>query len=128
MIAIQEKVMQLYLSIPWRHFLQKKQGEMMFHLINLPAKSSEVLIYVCRIFLTTIVFSVICGVLVLTSPPLFLVSIILGAIYFIFIRTYEKSISYKERVDSSRLQSAVASEALAGMRFLRSYGYEYILF
>ena len=127
LVNLQEKMMHLYLSLPWHHFLKKKQGDMMFHLTSLPSKCSEILLYVSKIFLTTIVFIVICGVLLLTSKSLFLVGAVLGFIYFLFIQRFEKKISYrvsKERVDSSRLQSTVASEALSGMRYIRSYGYE----
>ena len=126
LVNLQEKMMHLYLSLPWHHFLKKKQGDMMFHLTSLPSKCSEILLYVSKIFLTTIVFIVICGVLLLTSKSLFLVGAVLGFIYFLFIQRFEKKISYrvsKERVDSSRLQSTVASEALSGMRYIRSYGY-----
>ena len=123
----QEKFMRLYLYAPWYHFWHKKQGEMLFHITNAPLKATEVFLQVSKIVATSVMLIVIPGVLFFMSSLLFLIGVILGSGYFFLIHKLGRRVSYytgKERVDASRIQNALAAEALAGIRYIRAYGYE----
>jgi ABC-type multidrug transport system fused ATPase/permease subunit len=124
---IQENLMRLYLYAPWYYFWNKKHGEMLFHITGAPLKATEVFLQLSKIVATSIMLVVIPVVLFFMSASLFLVGVILGIGYFLLIHKLGRRVSYytgKGRVDSSRIQNALAAEALSGIRYIRAYGYE----
>lgn len=127
--STQENLMRLHLYAPWHYFWHKKQGEMLYHITGAPLKATEVLLQLSKIMSTGVMLIVISGVLFVMSPLLFLVGVVLGGGYFFLIYKLGRKVSYytgKERVEASGIQNALAAEALTGIRYIKSYGYEKI--
>lgn len=127
--STQENLMRLHLYAPLHYFWHKKQGEMLYNITGAPLKATEVLLQLSKIMSTGVMLIVISGVLFVMSPLLFLVGVVLGGGYFFLIYKLGRKVSYytgKERVEASGIQNALAAEALTGIRYIKSYGYEKI--
>lgn len=122
----QEDLMRIHLYAQLHYFWHKKQGEMLFDITGAPLKATEILLHLSKIISTSMMLVVIPVVLFVMSPLLFLVGVALGGGYFLLIYKLGRKVSYytgKERVEASRIQNALAAEALAGIRYIRAYGY-----
>lgn len=122
----QEDLMRIHLYAQLHYFWHKKQGEMLYNITGAPLKATEVLLHLSKIISTSMMLVVIPVVLFVMSPLLFLVGVVLGGGYFLLIYKLGRRVSYytgKERVEASRIQNALAAEALAGIRYIRAYGY-----
>jgi len=122
----QEDLMRIHLYAQLHYFWHKKQGEMLYNITGAPLKATEVLLHLSKIISSSMMLFVIPIVLFVMSPLLFLVGVVLGSGYFLLIYKLGRRVSYftgKERVEASRIQNALAAEALAGIRYIRAYGY-----
>ncbi len=122
----QEDLMRIHIYAQLHYFWHKKQGDMLYNITGAPLKATEILLHLSKIITTSMMLCVIPVVLFVMSPLLFLVGVILGGGYFLLIYKLGRRVSYytgKERVEASRIQSALAAEALAGIRYIRAYGY-----
>ena len=120
---VQRRIFSKFIQADWQFFLDSKQGELIFRLINAPSSVGALFKYVPNV--ATKVLSLIMVGLALVDISVYgsFGLLLLGVGYYYFTRYVAKDISYKigqEMVTVGKMQNVLANEMISGIRQIKT--------
>lgn len=119
---MQKAMLALHLGARHSFLMDSKSGEHIHNIMEGPAFAAVFYLHLVRFLATGIMLLVLFATLLLISPALMGLAAVIALIYGLFIRQLSSSISFKlgkQQADAIKNQISLASEGIAGLRYLK---------
>lgn len=120
----QSSLLQRYMGADYQVFLDARQGEILFRIINAPDQIRTVLTLVPQIFTELVKVIIIASVLLTLAFKISVTLLVFGFCYYLFTRYIATNVSYyigTGRTQSVERQIVLVSEMTSGIRQIKLY-------
>lgn len=125
MYDTKNKLLDKYCYAPYQFFLDTKQGEVLYNIINAPKRFAQVLYKIPRLFLELLRISAIMALLFYINVYTTVILILLSLAFNMAISHLSNRVSYilgKERVELETQQTVFINELFNGIKQIIAYG------
>ena len=121
----QNQMMERHLKSPLSYLLNKKTGEHLHNIMDVPSFAAVFYLHFIRFISTGLMFIILLATLFFISPLLFVITGVIALIYAVAVKKTSENVSYlmgKQQAEAVKHERELATEGLYGIRYIKIYG------